>query len=50
MLCEAGYGGKFKRLGMPDEFAVLGSLDAIYHYYKMDRDGIEAALKAMLGR
>ncbi|MGE4276555.1 MAG: transketolase family protein [Lawsonibacter sp.] len=50
VLCEAGYQGKFKRLGMPDEFAVLGSLDEIYHYYKMDRDGIEEALKVMLGK
>ena len=50
VLCEAGYQGKFKRLGMPDEFAVLGSLDAIYHYYKMDRDGIEEALTKMLGK
>lgn len=48
VLCEAGYHGKFKRLGMPDEFGVLGSLDAIYHYYGMDRDGIEAQLKKML--
>lgn len=48
-LCEAGYGGKFKRIGMPDEFAVLGAVDAIYHYYHMDRDGIVEALEKMLG-
>lgn len=48
VLCEAGYKGNFKRIGMPDKFAVLGSPDAIYHHYGMDRDGIEATLKAML--
>lgn len=48
VLCESGYIGKFKRLGMPDEFAVLGSLDEIYNYYKMNRNGIEEALKDML--
>jgi transketolase len=47
-LCEAGYCGRFKRIGMPDEFAVLGSVDAIYHYYGMDRDGIEKVLVEML--
>lgn len=49
-LCEAGYKGNFKRLGMPDEFSVLGAVDAIYHYYGMDRAGIANALKKMLNR
>ncbi len=49
VLCEHGYKGNFKRVGMPDKFAVLGSLEAIYHHYGMDRDGIEAQLKEMLG-
>ena len=44
-LCEAGWGGKFKKIGMPDEFAVLGSLEEIYHYYGIDRDGILKVLK-----
>ena len=48
VLCEASYKGNFKRIGMPDKFAVLGSLEEIYHHYGMDRDGIETALKAML--
>ncbi len=48
VLLEAGYKGNFARIGMPDEFAVLGSVDDIYHYYKMDRDGIEEKLKGML--
>ena len=48
VLCEAGYKGNFKRIGMPDKFAVLGSPDEIYHHYGMDRDGIESTLKAML--
>ena len=48
VLCESSYKGNFKRVGMPDEFAVLGSVDAIYHYYHMDRDGIVEALERML--
>lgn len=50
VLCEASYKGNFKRVGMPDEFAVLGSVDEIYHYYGMDRHGIAAEIKKMLGK
>lgn len=49
VLLEAGYKGNFKRVGMPDKFAVLGGVDEIYHHYGMDRDGIEAELTKMLG-
>lgn len=50
VLCEAGYKGNFKRIGMPDEFAVLGAVDDIYHYYGMDRHGIVKELRKMLGK
>lgn len=39
-LMERGFSGKFKRLGMPDEFAVLGDPDDIYRYYGLDPEGI----------
>jgi len=39
-LLEAGFGGKFKRIGLPDEFAVLGQADQVYAYYRMDPQGI----------
>lgn len=48
VLCEAGYKGNFKRIGMPDEFAVLGAVDDIYHYYGMDRHGIVKEIRKML--
>ncbi len=48
ILCEAGYKGNFKRIGMPDEFAVLGAVDDIYHYYGLDRHGIVKEMKRML--
>jgi transketolase len=40
VLCEAGFCGKFKRIGMPDEFSVLGDPDEIYKFYGLDPDGI----------
>ena len=40
VLLEAGFNGKFKRIGLPDTFAVLGDPDEIYKLYGMDPDGI----------
>ena len=48
ILCEAGYGGKFKRIGMPDQFSVLGDPDEIYHFYGMDRDGVAKTIQELL--
>lgn len=48
VLCENGYQGNFRRVGMPDEFAILGPVDAIYHYYGMDCDGIVATFEKMM--
>ncbi len=47
-LLEAGFHGKFKRIGLPDEFAVLGETDAIYAYYGMDPEGIAKTVANLL--
>ena len=49
-LLEAGFNGKFKRIGLPDEFAVLGDPDAVYAYYNMDPKGIADQIAKLLGR
>lgn len=49
MLCEAGYHGKFKRIGMPDQFSVLGSPDEIYKFYGLDRTGIAKTIRTLIG-
>lgn len=48
-LMEASYKGKFKRIGMPDQFSVLGDTDEIYKYYGMDRTGIAKTIRELLG-
>jgi len=48
-LMENGYHCKFARVGLPDEFALLGGLEEVYHYYGMDADGIAAKLTRLLG-
>ena len=49
-LLEAGFAGKFKRIGLPDEFAVLGDPDEVYAFYGMNPDGIAAQIAALMGR
>ncbi len=49
-LMENGYKGSFARIGIPDEFALLGPLDEVYHYYKMDADGITEKVLSLLGK
>ncbi|MDR3295779.1 MAG: transketolase [Clostridiales Family XIII bacterium] len=47
-LLESGFTGKFKRIGLPDTFAVLGDPDEVYKYYGMDPDGIAASIDKLL--
>lgn len=47
-LLEAGFDGKFRRIGLPDEFAVLGDPDAVYRHYGMDPEGIAAKAMELL--
>lgn len=47
-LLERGYCGKFKRIGLPDEFALLGNTDAIYKHYGLDPEGIAETVRNLL--
>mgnify|MGYP000964909164 CR=1 FL=1 len=47
-LCEREFIGKFKRIGLPDEFAVLGDPDEIYKYYGMDPAGIAETINKLM--
>ena len=49
-LVETGYGGKFKRIALPDEFAVVGKPEEVYEYYRMDTKGIAERIIELLGR
>lgn len=47
-LMESGFSGRFKRIGLPDEFAVLGETEAVYEYYGMDPKGIAEKVRLLL--
>lgn len=45
VIAEEGLSIKFKRLGIPDVFASLGTPEELYHKYGYDTDGIIKAVK-----
>lgn len=46
VIAEAGIPCRFKRIGLPDEFSVIGDPEEIYKYYGLDGHGIaETVLK-----
>ena len=47
-LLEAGFSGKFKRIGLPDRFALLGDMDEVYKYYHMDPQSIADVIVGLL--
>ncbi len=47
-LLERGFCGKFKRIGLPDEFAVLGDPDEVYAYYGMNPEGIATTISKLM--
>ena len=49
-LMEAGFSGRFKRIGLPDEFSVLGDPDEVYKYYGMDPDGIAVTINELMSK
>ena len=49
-LAETGYGGKFKRIALPDEFLVLGGLEEVYDYYGLSPEKIAGRILEMLGK
>jgi len=47
-IAENGYKGKFARIAIPDEFALLGELSAVYHHYGIDAEGIANKMLELL--
>ncbi len=48
VLCEHGFGGQFRRIGLPDQFALLGDPDKVYAHYGMSPEGIADTVRSML--
>lgn len=48
VIVESGKACAFKRLGVPDIFAIVGYPEDLYHHYKFDADGIVETVGALL--
>lgn len=49
-LAETSYGGKFKRIALPDEFLILGGLEEVYDFYGISPQGIADSVLKLLGK
>jgi len=49
-LAETGFGGKFARMGLPDEFLVLGPPDEVYDFYGISPEKIADRVLKLLDK
>lgn len=50
VLAESGKGCAFERVGIPDQFTIIGYPEDIMNYYKIDTDGIIEKVREVMGR
>ena len=48
VIAASGKGCVFKKLGLQDEFSIVGYPDDLLHYYHMDADGIAEAIQNVM--
>jgi len=48
VIAASGKGCVLKKLGLQDEFSIVGYPDDLLHYYKMDADGIVEAIQQVM--
>ena len=49
VIAEEGLGVKLTKVGMPDDYAVLGPPTHLYRHYGLDGEGVAAAVRKALG-
>ncbi|MBR2479867.1 MAG: transketolase family protein [Clostridia bacterium] len=50
VIAESGKGSAFTKLGIPDEYGVIGYPEDLYARYKLDSTGIAETVKELLGK
>ena len=48
VLAEAGAGARLVRIGMPDQYSLLGPPTHLYKHYGLDGPGVAATIRASL--
>ncbi len=49
VIAESGKGCAFQRVGLPDEYAIIGYPEDIINYYRIDTDGILEKVREVMG-
>ena len=50
VIAESGKGCAFQKVGIPDEFTIIGYPEDIMNYYKIDTDGIVEKVRQVMGK
>ncbi len=50
VIVESGKACAFTKLGIPDQYVIVGYPEDLYNHYKIDADGIVEAVSALMGR
>ena len=50
VIAESGKGCAFSKVGIPDEYSMIGYPEDIQHHYKVDTDGVLERVRAIMGR
>ena len=50
VIAQSGKGCAFQKVGIPDEFTIIGYPEDIMNYYKIDTDGILEKVREIMGR
>ncbi|MBN1882999.1 MAG: transketolase family protein [Deltaproteobacteria bacterium] len=50
VIVESGKGCAFKRVGIPDEYSIVGYPEDLYNHFKLDTDGVIETVREVMGK
>jgi transketolase len=50
VIAQSGKGCAFTKVGIPDEYSMIGYPEDIQHHYKIDADGVIEKVREIMGR
>ena len=50
VIVESGKGCAFKKVGIPDEYSIVGYPEDLYNHFKLDTDGVLETVREVMGK
>jgi transketolase len=50
VIAESGKGCAFKKVGIPDEFSIVGYPEDLYNHFKIDSEGVIETVREVMGK